>query len=157
MIIRNAYMALLLIGLVGCSPIQQQSALNKQSGGEIQDINRPIGVQPQIIGIPSQEDQTLSSPIIRPDPIGVPIQISALFGIDGAKLTRLFGAPSFIRRDGAVEIWYVRQSACMGLFYLYAKQDDRDQGGEVQWVDMVKLPEFKPQSQSCLVAYDVNG
>lgn len=40
-------------------------------------------------------------------------------GMDAARVRTAFGAPSFVRKDGAAEIWRYDSPSCKAFFFLY--------------------------------------
>jgi hypothetical protein len=50
---------------------------------------------------------------------------SALLGLNGASLRASFGAPAFVRNDGAAEMWRYDGAACKAFFFLYVDNGER--------------------------------
>jgi len=47
-------------------------------------------------------------------------------GMSAAALRQTMGAPAFVRKDGASEIWRYDGAACRAFFFLYDAKDAKD-------------------------------
>jgi hypothetical protein len=58
------------------------------------------------------------APVALP-PAPPPGEPGDLAGIDATALRASFGAPVFVRKDGAIEMWRYDNAACKAFFFLY--------------------------------------
>jgi hypothetical protein len=76
-------------------------------------------------------------------PPGEPLN---LMGMTDAALRTNFGAPTFVRRDGSIELWRYKGAACQAFFFLYP-----DHGTlTVQHIETLPRPANAAADASCL-------
>jgi hypothetical protein len=79
-------------------------------------------------------------------------------GMSAAALRRQMGAPAFVRKDGALELWRYDGAACHAFFFLSdpPKSGDKsgDKGGDKTVRDVETLPQSAPGAADpgCLAA-----
>ena len=59
------------------------------------------------------------APQVVAPPAPSPGEPSDIAGLKSTALREIFGAPSFVRKDGEAEMWRYDASACKAFFFLY--------------------------------------
>ncbi|HEY1711126.1 MAG TPA: hypothetical protein VGG10_22865 [Rhizomicrobium sp.] len=75
-----------------------------------------------------------------------PGEPSGLIGLNGASLRASFGAPAFVRNDGAAEMWRYDGAACKAFFFLYVENGER----RVRHVETIPHSGTAAADASCL-------
>jgi hypothetical protein len=86
---------------------------DKSADIEPQQVIEPL-IEPEV----APESETPEVIVIPEPPIIVPSQQS-LMGTGPDSLTRIFGEPSFVRRDPPAQLWQYKTTACIMDLYLY--------------------------------------
>ena len=105
-----------LIAVAACAVL---SACTGQRGGP----DGPAGA------VAPAENRSMVAPQRQPDPVATPtpaapqpaIDPASLVGMTGERITALFGAPVFVRRDPPGEFWRYRDKTCVLELFFYPK------------------------------------
>ena len=98
--------------------------------------------QPRAPAVPPPPPEPVV-PIPAPPPRDVPEQFT---GMDAARLQALAGAPAFMRKDGAVEMWRYDTATCRVFFFLSGSP------GKVQHVETLPRGANNVADPQCLNA-----
>jgi hypothetical protein len=63
-----------------------------------------------------------AAPIVALPPAPPPGEPASFAGMDASALKVAYGAPSFVRKDGTVEMWRYDTPACKAFFFLYPQE-----------------------------------
>ena len=69
-----------------------------------------------------------------------------MIGLTDVSLRTTFGAPAFMRRDGSVQMWRYKGTACQAFFFLYPNRGVLT----VQHVETLPHPNNSAADASCL-------
>jgi len=75
------------------------------------------------------ENRAMVEPQRQPDPVAIPTPVpspppidpASLVGMTGDRITALFGAPVFVRRDPPGEFWRYRDGTCVLELFFYPR------------------------------------
>lgn len=75
------------------------------------------------------ENRAMTVPQRQPDPVATPTPVpprpaidpASLVGMTGERITALFGAPVFVRRDPPGEFWRYRDKTCVLELFFYPR------------------------------------
>lgn len=67
----------------------------------------------------AQRQQGETAPPVTLPPAPPPGEPAGIAGLEAAQLKIMFGAPSFVRKDGKSEMWRYDTAACRAFFFLY--------------------------------------
>jgi len=77
-----------------------------------------------------------------------PGEPSDLAGLHSTALREIFGAPSFVRKDGTAEMWRYDASGCKAFFFLYPFGDAL----LVRHVETIPRGQTIPADPTCLAS-----
>lgn len=97
---------------------------------------------------------TASVPAIVPPP-PPPGEPADLAGLKSTQLREAFGAPNFIRKEGAMELWRYDSAGCKAFFFLYpygqallVKHVETLPRGATRAADQTCLDALRPKTQT---------
>jgi hypothetical protein len=89
--------------------------------------------------------------VAAPPPAGEPADLA---GLKSTQLREVFGAPNFVRKEGAMELWRYDSTACKAFFFLYpygqallVKHVETLPRGNAQAADQNCLESLRPKPQ----------
>lgn len=149
---RNAIGALLLLAAAGCtgaqSPPPEPAPVRNRAETPVE--TQPLAApDPKPIAKPKPEPKPEIAaatpgpvePVIDDDP-------RQFLGLDGHRVAALLGPASFVRRDGAAEVWQYREPACVLDVYLYREAN----GLSVAHVDLRRRARSNDPPRRCFRA-----